>query len=129
MQKTLTAVGFAVAVGVSMASAPSFAADAAAGEDVFNKKCKTCHALDKAKVGPPLGGIVGSKAGTADFKRYVGLENADFEWTPELLDEYIEDPKTFVETHTENKRTAMTFKLKDEEDRANVIEYLKTTSR
>lgn len=129
MRKALTTIGLAVAVTVSMASAQSFAADAAAGEDVFNKKCKTCHALDKARVGPPLGGIVGSKAGTADFKRYVGLKDADFEWTPELLDEYIKDPKDFVETHTDNKRTAMTFRLKDDEDRANVIEYLKTTSR
>lgn len=128
MRKALIAMGLAVATTISLAGAQSFAADAAAGEDVFNKKCKTCHDLEKAKVGPPLGGVVGRKAGSSpEFKRYVGLENADFEWTPELLDEYIKDPKPFVETHTQNKRTAMAFKLKDDEERANVIEYLKTT--
>jgi len=119
---------FAIAAVVVGACGSAMAADAAAGEEVFKKKCAACHALDKAKTGPALGGVVGRKAGSTDFKRYKGLVGADFEWTPELMDEYITDPKAFVKTHTSNKRTSMTFKLSNPEERADVIEYLKTTN-
>lgn len=121
-------IAFAIAAAVVGTSGSAIAADAAAGEEVFKKRCATCHALDKAKTGPKLGGIIGRKAASTDFKRYKGLVGADFEWTPELLDEYIADPKKFVETHTSNKRTSMTFKLKNAEERADVIKYLETTN-
>ncbi len=121
-------IAFAIAAAIVGTSGSAMAADAAAGEEVFKKRCSSCHALDKAKTGPALGGVVGRQAGTTDFKRYKGLVGADFEWTPELLDEYISDPKKFVKTHTSNKRTSMTFKLGNAEERADVIEYLKTTN-
>lgn len=121
-------IGFAIAAAIMVTTGSAMAADAAAGEEVFKKRCASCHALDKAKTGPALGGIVGQKAGSTDFKRYKGLVDADFEWTPELLDEYITDPKAFVTTHTNNKRTSMTYKLSDAQERADVIEYLKTTN-
>ncbi len=119
---------FAIAAAIIGSSGAAMAADAAAGEEVFNKRCASCHAIDKAKTGPALGGVVGRKAGSTDFKRYKGLVDADFEWTTELLNEYISDPKEFVTTHTSNKRTSMTYKLKDEQERVDVIEYLKTTN-
>ena len=119
---------FAIAAAIIATSGSAMAADAAAGEEVFKKKCSSCHALDKAKTGPALGGVVGRKAGSTDFGRYKGLVDADFEWTTELLNEYIADPKAFVKTHTGNDRSSMTFKLKDEQERADVIEYLKTTN-
>jgi cytochrome c len=119
---------FAMAAAIVATTGSAMAADAAAGEEVFKKKCMSCHALDKAKTGPALGGIVGRKAASTDFPRYKGLVGADFEWTPELLNEYIADPKAFVKTHTSNKRTSMTFKLRDEQERADVVEYLKTTN-
>ena len=121
-------IAFAMAAAMIATTGSAMAADAAAGEDLFKKKCSSCHSLDKAKTGPALGGVVGRKAGSTDFKRYKGLVGADFDWTPELLDEYIANPKAFVKTHTSNKRTSMTFKLKDEQQRADVIEYLKTTN-
>ncbi len=121
-------IAFAIAAAVVGTSGAAMAADAAAGEEVFKKRCTACHALDKAKTGPALGGVVGRQAGSTDFKRYKGLVGADFEWTPELLDEYIADPKKFVVNNTSNKRSSMTYKLKDAEERADVIEYLKTTN-
>jgi cytochrome c len=121
-------IAFAITAAVVGTSGSAMAADAAAGEEVFKKKCAACHALDKAKTGPALGGVVGRKAGSTDFNRYKGLEGADFDWTPELLDEYIANPKEFVENHTSNKRSSMTFKLGNAEERADVIEYLKTTN-
>jgi cytochrome c len=117
---------FAMAAAMIATSGSAMAADAAAGEDVFKKKCSSCHSLDENKTGPALRGVVGRKAGSTDFPRYKGLVNVDFVWDETLLDEYIKDPKAFVQSHSDNKRTAMTFKLKDDAQRADVIEYLKT---
>lgn len=106
---------------------PAAAADAEAGAKIFKTRCGACHTLDKARVGPPLGGVVGRQAGTADYNRYVGLKGAEFTWTPELLYQYLEDPSAFVKAHTDNSRSAMVFKLADEEQRQDVIAYLQTT--
>ncbi len=125
-KKALIVFGAALAMVVSGKSV--MAGDAAAGEDIFNKKCKTCHTVEEGKhrTGPSLFGVVGRKAGSTDFKRYKGLKDADFVWDETLMVEYIGDPKAFVQSHTGNKTTSMTFKLKDEKDREDVVEYLKT---
>lgn len=101
--------------------------DAAAGEKVF-KKCQACHALEagKHKTGPSLHNVIGSKAGGTDFKRYKGLVGVDFTWDEAKLDEYLENPSAFVKNNTPNKRSGMAFKLKDPQDRADVIAYLKS---
>jgi len=126
MKKTAFAIlGLAAAVAIS--GGPAMAGDADAGATVFKKKCKTCHTLEagKHRTGPSLAGIFDRKAGTTDFKRYKGLKNADWTWDEATLDEYIMDPKKFVKARGA-KSSSMTFKLKKEADRANVIEFLKT---
>lgn len=122
--RILFVIALGAALGVADSSGPASAADGAA---IFKKKCGACHALDKNKVGPMLGGIMGRQAGTTDFKRYKGLVNVDFVWDPALMDEYLLDPRAFVKKHTENKRSGMAFKLKDADERAAVIEYLQST--
>jgi cytochrome c len=104
------------------------AADAAAGEQVYKKVCVTCHSNDPGvnKTGPSLAGVYGRKAGSSAFPRYKGMVGADFTWNEELLSEYLQDPKAFVLSHTQNKTTAMTYALKDAQQRADVIAYLKT---
>ncbi len=57
---------------VFLAPEPGEAADAAAGQAVFNR-CKICHALEAGKhipVGPNLHGMFGRKAGTVDNFAY-----------------------------------------------------------
>jgi cytochrome c len=122
------AMAMAMAVFGKSAIAGDAAGDAAAGEQIFNKKCKTCHTVEEGKhrTGPSLFGVVGRKAGSTDFKRYKGLKGADFVWNDQLLMEWIDDPKAFVQAHTDNKSTSMTFKLKDEKERADVVAYLNT---
>jgi cytochrome c2 len=126
-KKALIIFGAALALVVS-GKLVMAAGDAKEGEEIFNKKCKTCHTVEEGKhrTGPSLFGVVGRKAGSTDFKRYKGLKDADFVWDDTLLMEWIADPKAFVESHTGNKTTSMTFKLKDEKDRADVVEYLNT---
>lgn len=117
-----------VAAGNSPANA---AGDAAAGEQVFKKVCTTCHSNEAGvnKTGPSLFGVYGRKAGSTDFPRYKGLVGADFSWDAALLDQYLQDPKAFVTSHTQNKTTAMTYSLKNEQQRADVIAYMQTLKK
>ncbi len=120
----------AIAV-LAMTSAALAEGDAKKGEKVF-KKCKACHQIGekaKNKVGPVLNGVVGRKiASIEDFKyskafKKKAEEEADFVWTEENLSNYLTKPKKFI------KGNKMAFAgLKKEEDRNNVIEYLKTFS-
>src|SRR5512147_2112462 len=122
------AASAALLVGGASANA---AGDPAAGEQVFKKVCTTCHSNEPGvnKTGPSLFGVYGRKAGTSDFPRYKGLVGADFTWDEALLNEYLQDPKAFVVTHTQNKTTAMTYSVKDAQQRADVIAYLQTLKK
>lgn len=118
----LAAVGAVVLLGVSV---PGIAS-AKDGEKVFNK-CKACHSLEAGvnKVGPSLAGVVGRKAGTAEgYNRYMGLKDADWSWDEAALMEYLEDPSEFTKKKN-GSRSAMSLKLKKEDERKAVIEYLK----
>ena len=95
----------------------------AKGEKVY-KKCKACHALeeDKHKVGPSLAGIVGKPAGAAEGYKYSkAMAESGLVWDEATLDGYLEKPRSFL------KGTKMSFAgLKKEDDRANLIAYLKS---
>ena len=101
------------------------AGDAAAGKTVFTRVCGACH-TDQAegpkKLGPTLFGVVGRKAGTIEGFRYSAAnKNSGLTWTPEVLDEYLKDPKAKV------PGTIMAFAgLKNDTERQNVIAYLAT---
>lgn len=121
---------FAALVTVGMVlSGAARAADgnASDGEDVF-KKCRACHKVGPGannSVGPPLNGIVGRKAGTIEGFKYSAANQAAGEkglvWTEEVLMTYLENPLKFM------PGTLMAFAgLKDEQDRKDVIAYLKT---
>lgn len=102
--------------------------DAAKGEKVF-KKCKACHEVGegaKNKVGPMLTGVVGRPIASVEGYKYgddLAAKSSMGAWTEELLFQYLEDPKAFVEG-----KSKMTFNLKKEDDRHDVIAYLKTFS-
>lgn len=110
--------------------------DVAAGEKVF-KKCSACHKVgDGAKnvVGPVLNGVFGRTAGTYDGYKYgkhlVAAGEKGLVWDEEQVFLYIENPKQFLRDYLDDKKAKakMTFRLKKEEDRRNVIAYLKTFS-
>ena len=131
MKKAISrALAASAAIFVGSVSANA-AGDAAAGEQVFKKVCTTCHSNEPGvnKTGPSLFGVYGRKAGSSDFPRYKGMVGADFTWDSALLDEYLADPKAFVLAHTQNKTTAMTYSLKDAQQRADVIAYLQTLKK
>lgn len=114
----------AIVASVALAStafSPTIAS-ADAGQDLFNKHCKTCHRMEPGKhtLGPSLANIVGAKAGAQDFNRYKGLKGVDIVWTEENLDAWLENPKEFL-----GKPSSMVSRVKDAADRKAIIEYMK----
>ena len=121
----LAAFFLGASAGAGVAQAP--AGNAEAGEDVF-KKCRACHDIGpdaKNKVGPSLTGIIGRKSGTIDGFAYSEANKAAGEkglvWSEDELFKYLEAPMTYM------PKNKMAFAgLKDEQDRRDVIAYLKT---
>lgn len=96
--------------------------DLTRGQRVF-AKCKICHSAEAGGphiVGPNLYGVLGRQAGTAAGFRYsAAFQGAEFTWSREKLDRYLQDPAKFVE------RNWMPFTgLKNTEDRKAIICYL-----
>lgn len=120
-------VAFAAMAAFTLAASPAFAeGDAAKGEKVF-KKCQACHNAteEKNKVGPHLVGIIGRKAASVEGYKYgKGLTDAAEkigEWDEAKVIEYLADPKAYI-----GGPSKMAFKLSKEEDRADVVAYLKS---
>ena len=129
------AAAFSFSLVSSIALADSHAAgDAVKGEKVF-KKCMACHAVGegaKAKVGPPLTDVVGRKVASFEGYKYgkgiLALAESEQMWTEEELFEYLAHPRNYLRAKLNDKKakSKMAFRLKKEQDRADVIAYLKS---
>ncbi len=117
-------------------SAHALDGDAAKGEKIF-KKCSSCHMIGddaKNRVGPVLNGIVGRPAGTVPDYKYgksiVAAGEAGLVWSEDELFEYLINPRNYLRARLEDKKakSKMSFRLKKEDERADVIAYLKTFS-
>jgi cytochrome c len=116
----LAVVCVAVSAGIAAA-----AGSIERGKVVFQNQCAVCHetAPEYHKEGPSLTGVYGRRAGTAPFfAGYKGLRGADFVWDERTLDAWLADPRGFLG----GRNTAMTLRLNDADQRADVIAYLKT---
>jgi cytochrome c len=118
----LSAISATMALGATVVVAQ----DADNGAEVF-KRCRACHDVGptaKNKVGPVLNGIVGRKAGTIDGFNYsdankkAGAEG--WVWTEEKMMEYLLNPRAAMPG---NKMAYAG--LKDEQDRKDLVAYLK----
>lgn len=102
--------------------APYTEADLSNGERLW-RRCQSCHTLEEGArhlVGPNLHGLFGRTVGGADGFRYSGaLQEADFEWSPEQLDQWLADPRGFLPGNR------MSFSgLRSEDDRTDLIAWL-----
>ena len=109
---------------------PAFAqADADEGARVF-KRCFSCHMVGADafnRTGPHLNELFGRAAGSVEgftYSESLERQGADgLIWDAELLDTFIENPRSII------SGTKMRFSgIKDAEDRANLIAYLRAFS-
>jgi cytochrome c len=116
--------------------------DPAKGKQVFNQ-CMTCHRIGpdaKSMVGPVLTGVIGRQSGTYPGFSYSDLNKNAGEnglvWSEDLIFQYLPDPNAFLKKFLTDKgkedlatgSTKMTFKLANEQQRKDVIAYIKTFS-
>lgn len=85
----------------ALATVPASAeGDAAAGEKIFNTKCKVCHQIGpgaKNFVGPDLNGVIGRKAGVVEGYSYSdAMKASGVTWDEATFKEYIKDPKAKI---------------------------------
>lgn len=123
--ETAAATPAAAGAGAKLEYA-SFTGDAASGEKVF-AACRTCHVFDEGvnRVGPSLHKVVGRKSGSvAGFAYSDANKNSGITWTPQVLFEYLKDPKAYI------PGTKMNFPgVKDDQKRADLVAYLEAQSK
>jgi len=96
---------------------------AKSGKELFEKRCGGCHALDRDKEGPRLGGVYGRTAASVSTFLYSdGLQKAKFNWTEEKLDKWLTDPDKLVADND------MTFHVESADERRQIIAFLKQQS-
>ena len=111
-------------VALAVSTGPSLAQDAAAGEQVFKRLCLPCHDVGpeaKIKLGPPLNGIDGRKAGTFEgFNYSEANKSSGIVWSEQSFPTYIRAPMQAM------PGTRMAFVgIKNDKDIADLWAYLK----
>lgn len=129
--------------GAMIATNAIAAGDAAEGEKLTAKRCKACHMiadgdnviLKGGAVGPNLWGLIGRPAGSQEGFNYgddLAKAGANgLVWDEEQIVMYIADPKDFLRTILDDKKakSKMTFKLKDDDQRADIAAYLASLNK
>ncbi|MFZ2138007.1 MAG: cytochrome c family protein [Xanthobacteraceae bacterium] len=119
MKTLLTAV-----VALAVCTGPSLAQDATAGEQVFKRLCLPCHDVGpeaKIKLGPPLNGVDGRKAGTFEgFNYSEANKSSGIVWSEQSFPTYIRAPMQAM------PGTRMAFVgIKNDKDISDLWAYLK----
>ena len=118
-----SAVLLLFSLGLSaQAQAAQSSGDSKRGASVFKQQCALCHtsAADASGRGPPLAGVVGRRAGTADFGYSQGMRHADFVWDATSLNRFLTAPSSFV------PGTSMSLHVGSPRDRRDLVAYLAT---
>lgn len=140
---------FLAAVAIATIASPVFAdahlgsGDPEAGEKAFNK-CQTCHVVENdagevlagrnAKTGPNLFGVIGRQAGSVEGFRYkksiVEAGEGGLVWDVASITSYLQDPTAFLKevTGDSGARSGMAFKIRSEEEAADLAAFLATFS-
>lgn len=124
-------------IGMIMTAGAGSAQDVEAGKSVF-KKCVACHQVGpdaKNKVGPVLNDVIGRQAGTFEGFKYrksiLAAGEKGLTWTDDAVAAYLEDPTKYMRSYLDDTtaRSGMSFKLKKEQDRLDVVAFLKSTGK
>lgn len=94
------------------------------GRQLFAERCSSCHALDRNRIGPMLGGVVGREAGSAAGYDYSeALKGAGLIWSPDNLDRWLAGPRQFI------PGVKMPVRVLDEPSRRDIVAYLQKVGR
>ncbi|HVK42868.1 MAG: cytochrome c class [Phenylobacterium sp.] len=96
------------------------------GETAFKQRCAVCHTIapGATKMGPPLKGVVGRKAGTlAGYAYSPAMKASGLTWTAANLDKYLAKPAGVV------PGTKMMIAVPDATQRAAIVTYLSTQAK
>lgn len=110
------------------------------GERAFARQCVSCHKIadgdnviaGRGKTGPNLFGIAGQALGTVEGFNYgdgiVAAGAAGEIWSEATFVPYVQDPTDWLREATGDRRarSKMSFKVRSEEDAANLWAYLAT---
>jgi cytochrome c len=97
--------------------------DALRGKDIFERRCTGCHALERNRQGPRLGGVFGRTSGTATgFDYSPALANAHIVWSETTLEQWLTDPDALVPG---NK---MEFHVAKPQERQDLIRFLRDSA-
>ena len=94
------------------------------GKALFEKRCSGCHAFDRDKEGPRLGGVYRRTAGTIESFQYSdALKKSGIKWTEENLDKWLTDTEKLVPNND------MAFHVEKPDERTEIIAYLKNSGK
>jgi cytochrome c2 len=115
--------GFVLMAAGSSLVVPARAQAKADAKALFEKRCGGCHALDRDKEGPRLGGVYGRTAGlVGSFQYSDALKKSGVRWTEETLNKWLTDTEKLVPDND------MTFRVERADERSEIIAYLKQNS-
>jgi cytochrome c len=101
--------------------------DPSLGEHIY-ERCMACHAIDRDRTGPRHAGLFGRRAGSVPGYAYSAAMKKAGEmglfWNETTLDKFLADPTHYV------PGTKMGYAgVKDAQERADLIAYLKSATR
>ena len=113
----------ALSGGFTLLLASLSAQNGANGKALFEKRCGGCHAVDRDKEGPRLGGVFGRTAASLDSFQYSdALKKSKVVWNEVALDRWLTDTEELVPGND------MTFHVGKPDERREIISYLKQIS-
>lgn len=129
----MTAAASLMTIGAAYADG-----NVADGEKLVAKRCKSCHMiadgdnliLKGGKTGPNLFGVIGRTAGAYEDYKFgddiVAAGEKGLVWTEDEMVAYLADPRKYLRAYLDDKKakSKMSFKLKKEDQRADVAAYL-----
>ncbi|MCU1263179.1 MAG: cytochrome c class [Bryobacterales bacterium] len=123
LRLVIGALSAAVVVCTTLPSSGRAQTAEGGGQALFEKRCGGCHAVDRDKEGPRLGGVYGRPAASAaSFGYSEALKKSKITWNAETLDRWLTDPDKLVPGND------MSFHVEKPDERREIIAYLKQTS-
>jgi cytochrome c len=90
------------------------------GQELFERRCTGCHAVDHDKEGPRLGGVYGRVSGSVPSFNYSdALKSAHITWDADSLDKWLAGPDNLVPDND------MAFHVESATERTEIIAFLK----